>query len=204
VKQRYSAKDLFLFACMVMSLVAVVIFRDEPKIPFILTALIIVLVAWGGQQRKEILPVLAIVIVVKVFETLLSYVLFEIDSLIYLMSVAMLDLILAFVMVHYHNDPALLKLFRVHPPHRHVPQVFFMSFLLALSSLLALALASEVIFYTLDPEFFAGEVPLIYSLAEPIRFALKFAFDLAIWSLLLNPAHWSLLHKIQLKFRKYL
>ena len=189
---------------MVISLVAVVYFREEAKIPFVLTAVIIILVAWGSSERREILPVLAIAIIIKIFETLLSFLYFELNTIIYFMSFAMLDLVLAFAIVHYHNDPALLRLFRVRPPHRHVPQVFFMSFLLSLSSLLALALASEVIFYTLDPDFFAGEVPLVYSLAEPIRFGLKFAFDLAIWSLLLNPAHWSLLHKIQLKFRKYL
>lgn len=204
MKHRYSAKDLSTFFCMIMSLVAVSYFRHEPSLPFLLTMLIIAFVALASLQRRENLPVLAIVLGIKLCEVLLSQMLFEADMLIYFMSAAMLDLILAFVMVHYHNDELLLQLFRVKPPYRHIPQVFLMSWLLALSSLLSLALASEVIFFTLDADFFRGEIPPVYSVAEPLRFGLKLLFDLAIWSLLLNPSHWRLLQKIQLRYRKHL
>ncbi len=204
MKHRYSAKDLFTFFSMIMSLVAVTYFRDLPNIPFLLTMVIVAFVAIASLKRRENLPVLAIVIFIKLFEAGLSFLLFEADVLIYFMSAAMLDLILAFVMVHYHNDPWLLKFFRVTPPHRHIPQVFLMSWLLALSSLLSLALASEVIFFTLDPAFFEGETPTLYAAAEPLRFVLKLVFDMAIWTLLLNPSHWRLLQKIQLRYRKHL
>jgi hypothetical protein len=204
VKHTYSAKDLFTFFCMIMSLVAVSYFRDQPNIPFLLTMAIVAFVAIASLKRRENLPVLAIVIFIKLIEVSLSLLLFEADMLIYFMSAAMLDLILAFVMVHYHNDALLLKLFRVTPPHRHIPQVFLMSWLLALSSLISLALASEVIFFTLDPDFFSGDTPPVYSVAEPLRFVLKLLFDMAIWTLLLNPSHWRLLQKIQLRYRKHL
>lgn len=204
MKHTYSAKDLFTFFCMIMSLVAVSYFRDQPNIPFLLTMAIVTFVAIASIKRRENLPVLAIVIFIKLIEVSLSLLLFEADMLIYFMSAAMLDLILAFVMVHYHNDPSLLKLFRVTPPHRHIPQVFLMSWLLALSSLISLALASEVIFFTLDPDFFAGNTPPVYSVAEPLRFVLKLLFDMAIWTLLLNPSHWRLLQKIQLRYHKHL
>jgi hypothetical protein len=106
---------------------------------------------------------------------------------------------MAFWIVHYHNDRALLKFFQA-KAQVNLPQVMLMAFLLAVSSLFSCLQAVEYIIYTQDPSFYRDSVPFLYEHQIAVKLTLKTLFDACIWSLLLDPNRWKILQKIQNKF----
>ena len=120
--------------------------------------------------------------------------------LLKLTAVSLLDLLLAFFIVHYHKDAALYRFFKVQEPARRVPQVYLLSLMLAVSSLVSFLLAAEVMLFYVDENFFDGATPFFHSIHKPVRLACKIMFDLAIWSMLLNPDHWRFLRRIEQRF----
>ncbi len=106
---------------------------------------------------------------------------------------------MAFWIVHYHNDPYLLKLFNA-KTHANVPQVYLMSLILAVSSLVSCLQSVEYVIYTQDPDFYKDSVPFLYQYQHGIKLTLNILFEACIWSLLLDPNRWKILQKIQDKF----
>jgi hypothetical protein len=151
-------------------------------------------------KRPHILPLLVMVLVIKLLQVPISLFLKDIDdALLYYLSSALLDLLMAFFIVHYHNDEFLLRKFKAQSP-QSVPQVFLMAGLLAISSLVACLQAIEYILYQSNPDLFNGGMPFIYQHQKFIKLTLKTLFEVCIWSLLLDPKRWPILVKIERRF----
>lgn len=160
----------------------------------------IIIIALFSLKRRQILPLLLLIVVIKLLQFPISYFLKTLDTaLIYYLCSALIDLVMAFCIVHYHDDSALLKLCRAQR-QGYVPQVYLMALLLAFSSLIACLQAMEYVIYTMDPAFYGKSVPWIYEHQHAIKLTLKTLFELSIWSLLLDPNRWKILQKIQNKF----
>ncbi|MDZ7868716.1 MAG: hypothetical protein U5L02_05855 [Rheinheimera sp.] len=146
------------------------------------------------------MPLLLLILMIKLLQLPISYFLKNIDTaLVYYLCSALIDLLMAFCIVHYHNDRYLLKLFRS-SGREQVPQVYLMALLLAISSLIACLQAMEYVIYTMDPTFYGKSTPWIYEHQRVIKQTLKTLFELSVWALLLDPNHWKILQKIQNKF----
>jgi hypothetical protein len=160
----------------------------------------IAIIALFSLQRRQILPLLLLIVFIKLLQFPISYFLKTLDTaLVYYLCSALIDLVMAFCIVHYHDDTALLKLFRA-KRQGYVPQVYLMALLLAFSSLIACLQAMEYVIYTMDPSFYGKSKPWIYEHQHAIKLTLKTLFELSIWALLLDPNHWKILQKIQNKF----
>lgn len=151
-------------------------------------------------KRPQVLPLLMLVLLIKVLQIPISLYFDGFKSaLYYYLSSALLDLLLAFFIVHYHNDEHLMRWFRVEIV-KPVPQVFLMTALLAISSLFAVLQAIEYILYVSDKNFFGGNKPFLYLHQQQIKLTLKTLFEMCIWSLLLDPKRWPILVKIERRF----
>ncbi len=151
-------------------------------------------------KKPHTLPLLTLILIIKLLQFPISLFLnnFE-NALYYYLCSALLDLLMAFWIVHYHNDRALLKFFQA-KAQVNLPQVMLMAFLLAVSSLFSCLQAVEYIIYTQDPSFYRDSVPFLYEHQIAVKLTLKTLFDACIWSLLLDPNRWKILQKIQNKF----
>lgn len=151
-------------------------------------------------SKSHTLPLLSLVLVIKLLQFPISLFLSNIDNaLYYYLSSALLDLLMAFWIVHYHNDPYLLKLFNA-KTHANVPQVYLMSLILAISSLVSCLQSVEYVIYNWDRDFYKDSVPFLYQYQHAIKLTLNTLFEVCIWSLLLDPNRWKILQKIQNKF----
>lgn len=151
-------------------------------------------------SRPHTLPLLMLILIIKLLQFPISLFLSNFDNaLYYYLCSALLDLVMAFSIVHYHNDAFLLKTFNA-KAQANVPQVYLMALLLAISSLVSCLQAVEYIIYTQDPSFYQGSIPFLYQHQLAIKLTLKMLFEACIWSLLLDPNRWKILQKIQNKF----
>lgn len=151
-------------------------------------------------RERYKLPLLLLIVLVNILQFPISAVLMTVEvPIYYYLASAMVDLLTAFFIVHYHNDPALLRFFKV-TVKQDVPQVFLMALLLAVSSLVSCLQVLEVIIYHTNPDFYGDDLPLLYEYQRPIKLTLKTLFDICIWSLLLDPKRWRFLQKIQRRF----
>lgn len=197
-RAKNTAKDLLCLTICALSLAAIFYFGNT-LYNYLATAIAILTVSIFSLSRRENLPILLFVIGIQLLEFTLGTML-EAVQLLQLTAVSLLDLLLAFFIVHYHKDRTLYKLFKVTEPTRRVPQVYLLSLVLAFSSLFSFLMAGEIMFYYVDENFFQGEVPFFYSISSSAKLTLKVCFDLAIWSLLLDPTRWKFLRKIEQRF----
>ncbi len=197
-RAKNTAKDLFCLTICIVSLAAIFYF-DSVIYNYIATCIAIFFVGIFSRTRLENLPILIFVVAVQALEFIVSKIPNEAMLLRYT-SVSLLDLLLAFFIVHYHRDPALYKFFKVKEPAMRVPQVYLLSLVLTFSSLFSFLLAAEVMFYYVDENFFQGAIPFFHSISVPAQLASIILFDLAIWSMLLNPNKWKFLRKIDQRF----
>lgn len=151
-------------------------------------------------QKPHTLPLLALLLCIKLLQFPISLFLnnFE-NALYYYLCSALLDLMMAFAVVHYHNDRYLLKTFNA-KINADVPQVMLMAALLAISSLFSCLQAVEYILYRYQPALYEDSMPFLYEHQIAIKLTLKTLFDACVWSLLLDPNRWKILQKIQNKF----
>jgi len=151
-------------------------------------------------KRPYILPLLMLVLLIKLLQIPISLFFKGFSTaLYYYLSSALLDLLLAFFIVHYHNDEHLMRWFKAGAA-QPVPQVFLMAALLAFSSLFAVLQAIEYILYFSNPNIFGGSKPFLYQHQKLIKLSLKTLFEVCIWSLLLDPKRWPILVKIERRF----
>jgi hypothetical protein len=197
-RTKNTAKDFLCLAICVLSLAGIFYFGSA-SYNYFATGTAIVVVALFSLKRRENLPILLFVVGIQVVELILNL-LPEKTMLLHLTAASLLDLLLAFFIVHYHKDRVLYRLFKVQQPAQRVPQVYLLSLVLAFSSLFSFLMAGEIMFYYLDENFFQGNVPFFHSLSGPVKLVFKAVFDLAIWSLLLDPNHWKFLRRIEQRF----
>lgn len=202
-RAKYTAKDFTVLTICVSSLAAIFYFNNV-SYNYICTAIAVLFVGVLSNSRRENFPVLLFVLIVQAVEflavKLLAISLPQEQILLKLTAVSLLDLLLAFFIVHYHKDPELYRLFKVKEPAKRVPQVYLLSLALAITSLFTFMMAAEVMLFFVDENFFGGDVPFFHSISNPVRLACKIMFDLAIWSMLLNPDHWRFLRRIEQRF----
>ena len=197
-RAKNTAKDLLCLTICALSLAGIFYFASS-SYNYLATAIAVAVVGFFSLNRRENLPILLFVVGIQVIELTLKLLPAEI-MLLQLTAASLLDLLLAFFIVHYHKDQVLYRLFKVQEPAKRVPQVYLLSLVLAFSSLFSFLLAAEIMFYYLDENFFQGEIPFFHSLSGPVKLVFKAMFDLAIWSLLLDPNHWKFLRKIEQRF----
>lgn len=174
--------------------------KADPTIIRLFSFVSLIAVILLSLRQRHKLPLLMLIGFVNILQYPISAVLMTVEvPIYYYLSSAMIDLLTAFFIVHYHNDPALLRLFKVQVK-QDVPQVFLMALLLAVSSLISCLQVLEVIIYHTSPEFYADSLPFLYEYQRPIKLTLKTLFDICIWSLLLDPKRWRFLQKIQHRF----
>lgn len=190
-------KDIILFTIFVLSLTAVFWLQSIAYQFFISIALLFV-IAIASRNRREVWPILLIVCLLISIQAVIGRSIT--DAIALFLTVSFIDLLIAYSIVSFHRDGFLLKICRVGKSPRQIPQVYFISFVLAVSSLFSFLLGTEMIFYTFEPDIFAGSEPFFYSIYFPVKVTIKILFDLCIWSLILDPSRWKLLRKIEQKF----
>jgi len=192
-----AVRDICLMTIFLVSL-TVVFWVEESVHFFLISCLLISVVAVVTRSRREIWPVLSIIFLLHIVEFIIPFVVIE--PMAFFLVLSLFDLFIAFSIVHYHRDKWLLKVCSVSPPVRQVPQVYLISFILALSSLFSFLLGTEMVFYTLDKNIFDGAEPFFYSIYLPVALTIKILVDLSIWSLVLIPSRWKFLRKIEQTF----
>jgi hypothetical protein len=197
-RAKNTAKDLFCVTICILSLAAIFYFNSIIY-NYVATFIALITVGFFKRERRELLPILLFVVAVQVIAFLTSMVPAE-AILLKLTALSLLDLLLAFFIVHYHKDPALYKFFKVKEPAMRVPQVYLLSLVLAIASSFYFLMAAEVMLYYVDDNFFNGASPFFYSINGPVLLGCAILFDLAIWSMLLNPNNWKFLRKIDQRF----
>ena len=199
-RAKNTAKDVLCLTICILSLAAIFHF-ESIFYNHIATTIAILTVTFFSRNQRQNLPILLCVICVQLIEFTVNMSLSAMRMhLLQLTLASLLDLLLAFFIVHYHKDRTLFRWCRVPEPARSVPQVYLLSVFLACSSLFSFLLAGEIMLFYVDENFFQGQVPFFHSISGPVKLTLKVLFDLAIWSLLLDPARWWFLRKIEQRF----
>lgn len=181
------------------TLAASTYYRADATIVVAMSFLLVFVVATFSLSMRHILPILFLVFLVKLLALPIAYVLGDLDPFTYYLASAFVDLLMAFCIVFYHNDPKLLQLFKVDKP-KFVPQVYLMALVLAISSTVSCVQSIEALMFVLDDTFYDDGPPLVSSHQMVIKQIIKILFDLSVCSLLLDPNRWKFLQKIQNKF----
>ncbi|MBU2427969.1 MAG: hypothetical protein KKA56_13920, partial [Gammaproteobacteria bacterium] len=113
-RAKNTAKDLFCLTICIVSLAAIFYF-DNIIYNYLATCIAILTVGIFRRERRENLPILLFVIGIQVVEFIASMVPADV-ILLKLTALSLLDLLLAFFIVHYHKDPALYNFFKVKEP----------------------------------------------------------------------------------------
>ncbi|HCU64902.1 MAG TPA: hypothetical protein DF774_03995 [Rheinheimera sp.] len=178
-------------------LTATFVLRDDQLQVLAVTVLSIFLIAFLSKDKNAIYPTLAIVLFIRFAEFLLGVLLIDSLALTYLLVTGLVDLLFAFLLVHYHMDPALHKLFKSQPQRGHYPQVYLIAFLLAFSSLYHVLGSAELMIHLMDKNFFGGQVPFFFSTGPMVAIVIRLLVDLTVWSLLLAPGRIRLPARVQ-------
>lgn len=189
-----AVRDTFYFLLVILSVTAVFWIKEHVYI-LLNSCLLILFVAFIARKRRQVWPVLAMIAILMVVETIISFMLFE--PLAYFLLFSLFDLFAAFLILNYHGEKRLLNFLRVKHPSPQVPQVYFIAFILALSSMFSFVLGTEVVFYKLDPSVFSEDGPFFYSISMSVKMCLKVLLDLSIASLILIPNNWEFLRKLE-------
>lgn len=191
------AVNIGITLCCVMSLAATFYFKLD-QIELLTTVVCsILLIALFSRKNHNIYPILAIVLFIRFAEFLLGVLLIDSLALTYLLVTGLVDLLFAFLLVHYHMDPALHKLFKSQPQRGHYPQVYLIAFLLAFSSLYHVLGSAELMIHLMDKNFFGGQVPFFFSTGPMVAIVIRLLVDLTVWSLLLAPGRIRLPARVQ-------
>lgn len=178
-------------------LAATFILRDEQLQVAGVTVISIVLIAFLGRKKNAIYPTLAIALFIRFAEFLLGFLLMDSLPLTYLLVTGLVDLLFAFLLVHYHMDPALHKIFKSQPQRGHYPQVYLIAFLLTFSSFYYVLGSVELVIHLMDPKFFGANVPFFFSTGPVVAIVIRLLVDLIVWSLLLPPGRIRLPARVQ-------
>ena len=192
-----TAINIVIALCCVISLVATFYFKQEAPELLGISICAILLIALFARKNHHIYPILAIVVVIRFAEFLLGILLFDSLALTYLMVTGLVDLLFAFLLVHYHMEPALHKLFKSQPQGGHYPQVYLIAFLLAFSSLYHVLASAELMIHLMDSTFFGDNVPFFFSTGPSVAIVLRLLVDLTLWSLLMAPGRIRLPARLQ-------
>jgi hypothetical protein len=181
------------------TLAASTYFRSDATVVVALSFLLVFFVAIFSLPKRQILPILFLVFLIKLLALPIAYILGDLDPFTYYLASAFVDLLMAFCIVFYHNDPKLLSLFKA-DGSRFVPQVYLMALVLAISSTISCVQSIEALMFVMDDTFYDDGPPLVSSHQAVIKQIIKILFDLSVCSLLLDPNRWKILQKIQNKF----
>ncbi|WP_306519666.1 hypothetical protein [Rheinheimera sp.] len=176
---------------------ATFILRDDQLQVAGVTVLSVLLIAFLGRNKNAIYPTLAIVLFIRFAEFLLGFLLMDSLPLTYLLVTGLVDLLFAFLLVHYHMDPALHKLFKSQPQRGHYPQVYLIAFLLAFSSLYHVLGSAELMIHLMDKTVFGENIPFFFSTGPIVAIGIRLLVDLTVWSLLLAPGRIRLPARVQ-------
>lgn len=191
------AVNIAITLCCVVSLTATFYFKLD-QIELLTTVVCsILLIALFSRKNHNIYPILAIVLFIRFAEFLLGVLLIDSLALTYLLVTGLVDLLFAFLLVHYHMDPTLHKLFKSQPQRGHYPQVYLIAFLLAFSSLYHVLGSAELMIHLMDKNFFGGQVPFFFSTGPMVAIVIRLLVDLTVWSLLLAPGRIRLPARVQ-------
>lgn len=181
----------------VLSLAATFYFKLD-QIELLATSVCsILLIALFSRKKHNIYPILAIVLFIRFAEFLLGILLMDSLPLTYLLITGLVDLLFAFLLVHYHMDPLLHKWCKSQPQRGHYPQVYLIAFLLAFSSLYHVLGSAELMIHLMDKTFFGDNVPFFFSTGPIVAIGIRLLVDLTVWSLLLAPGRIRLPSRIQ-------
>lgn len=116
----------------------------------------------------------------------ISLVLFTSDTIIgYLLSVIVLDMLLAFSLGRLYRSESLRRFFKVDTPSRLIPQVLAMISVLGIGVVHHLIVLGEVVLFQSSPSLFSG-MPFFYTHYEGVKIVIKGLLLLAIWSMCLD------------------
>jgi hypothetical protein len=183
--------------CCAISLAATFYFRLDPAEVLAVAACSLVLIAFFATKQRSIFPILAIVLFIRLAEFALGFLLMTSLPLTYLLVTGLVDLLFAFLLVHYHMDPALHKIFKSQPQRGHYPQVYLIAFLLAFSSLYHVLASAELLLHLMDKTIFGANVPFFFSTGPVVAIVIRLLVDLIVWSLLLPPGRIRLPARVQ-------
>lgn len=181
----------------VVSLAATFYFKLD-QLELLATAVCsLAVIALFSHKHHNIYPILAIVLFIRFAEFLLGFLLIDTLALTYLLITGLVDLLFAFLLVHYHMDPALHKFFKSKPQRGHYPQVYLIAFFLAFSSLYYVLGSAELMMHLMDKTIYGDNVPFFFSTGPVVAIGIRLLVDLTVWSLLIEPGRIRLPAKVQ-------
>lgn len=208
-RQNTTAKEWICLLGCISSLAVSFFYRDYNEFAVSLTFGICVLVALVDWKERAAWPLLFIIAAVKLIAIPVETILTELSSevvygpLMFYLSSALIDFAMLMCITAYYRDPLFIKWFRIDKT-KTFPHIQLMSMVLFTSAFYAFAQAIEWLVYFWDmanggklPFLFGMRLPLFYAFQNEVKLALKLAFDLLLWSLLLDADRWQLLRWLQ-------
>ncbi|HAT41713.1 MAG TPA: hypothetical protein DCS87_08295 [Rheinheimera sp.] len=208
-RQNSTAKEWICLLGCISSLAVSFFYRQYNDIAVSLTFGIIVLVAVLDWKQRTVWPLLLIIGAAKLLAIPVELILTQLSGevvygpLMFYLSSALIDVAMLLCITAYHKDSTVLGWFKIDNP-KPFPQTQLMSAVLMTSAFYAFAQATEWLVYFLDmanggklPFLFGMKLPLFYAFQNEVKLALKLAFDLLLWSLLLDADRWSVLRRLQ-------
>lgn len=189
-----AVKDISCIMIFLLSITAVFLLENFIYV-FFISLFSILFVAFLTRNRRQTWPVLIIVFLLLTIEMIVG--LSITHPVVFCFVFSLIDLFIAFSIVHFHRDAFLLRICGVRQYSPQVYQVFLISFVLAVSSFYSFLLGSEMLFVEMNPKFYDNSQPFFVSIYTPVKVTIKFLLDLIVWSLALETARWKFLSKIE-------
>lgn len=173
------------------ALLAIFMYSDDDWRLFLISLFSLSFIAVVDHRERHLYPILLLVLIIRTLEFLFSLSLIELFGLTFLLMSGLLDLMCAFLLVHYSQEQSLRQLCKVQGPSRLMPQLHWMALLLGFSCFYRLAASAELIVHELDPDFFGRDIPFFFATGPIAMTILRIAIDTLLWSMLLFPRKFS-------------
>jgi len=158
---------------------------------FLLALFSLTVIALIDQHERRFYPILFIVLLIRTIEFIFDLLVDQIFGFTYLLLTGLVDFLLAFLLVHYYQEPSLQKFCRVKSSVPVMPQVYWIAALLGISCFYRMAAAIEWLLFELDHTFFEGEVPFFFGAGPTVMMFIRVAIEVMLWSMLVFPRNFS-------------
>lgn len=154
---------------------------------YLISVFSLAVIAVVDYRQRQLYPALLIFLIIRTVEFCFSLLVVYLFGFSYLLFGALIEILFAFVLVHYYQDQSLHRLCKVEGVVPVFPQLFWVALLLGFSCFYRLAAAVELILFEMDNNFFGERVPFFFSTGPTVMIVVRLLIDVILWSLLLFP-----------------
>ncbi len=161
-------------------------YQDDWRL-FLISVFTLTFIAIVDKQERRLYPILLIFLFIRTTELFFSFLLVHMLGLPFLLLTGLVDLLCAFLLVHYYKDEILIRWCRVKTSIPLMPQLHWIALLLGVSCFYRVAAAAELAIHELDRNFFGKEPPFFFETGPIAMIAIRITIDTLLWSMLLFP-----------------